>query len=134
MRGRAGGLRTAWREEIGSGGSDVEVDEMAYRRGAAAYMGLNRTDPLAVWSFQGWAFIGWNTQKQASFIKGFVDATPDGKFVVIDMSVNGEGEWKKWDEFFAARPIRGADLNELIAEGHEVLPTRIETNTRDEHV
>jgi hypothetical protein len=26
-----------------------------------------------------------------------VDAVPEGKFVVIDMSTNGEGEWQKWN-------------------------------------
>ena len=36
----------------------VPDDVMSYRRGVAAYTGLNRTDPDAIWSFQGWAFIG----------------------------------------------------------------------------
>lgn len=66
-------------------------------RGAAAYSGLNRTDPDAIWSFQGWAFIGWSSSKQAASLKSFIDATPEGKFNVIDMSTNGEGEWKKWN-------------------------------------
>jgi hypothetical protein len=65
-------------------------------RGAAAYMGLNRTDPQAIWSFQGWAIVDWNTQVQGLSFKGFVDAVPKGKFVVIDMSVDGSGEWQKW--------------------------------------
>lgn len=88
-------------------GDPIPVDDLAYRRGTNAYMGLNRTDPDAVWSFQGWAFIGWQTVKQAAFIKGFVDATPPGKFSVIDMSVNGEGEWHKWNNasFFGANYI-----------------------------
>ena len=59
--------------------------------------GLNRTDPDAIWSFQGWAFVQWTTNQQASALKSFIDATPVGKFNVIDMSVNGDGEWKKWD-------------------------------------
>ena len=58
---------------------------------------LNRTDPSAIWSFQGWAFVSWNTQKQAASLKSFIDATPTGKFDVIDMSVNGDGEWKLWN-------------------------------------
>jgi alpha-N-acetylglucosaminidase len=66
-------------------------------RGTQAYTGLNRTDPEAIWSFQGWAFVGWKTQQQASSLKSFVDATPKGKFNVIDMSVNGKGEWKMWN-------------------------------------
>jgi alpha-N-acetylglucosaminidase len=74
-------------------------------RGIQAYTGLNRTDPDAIWSFQGWAFVGWKTQQQASSLKSFVDAAPAGKFNVIDMSVNGKGEWRKWDNasFWGAR-------------------------------
>jgi alpha-N-acetylglucosaminidase len=46
----------------------------------------------------------WNTAEQASSFRGFVDAVPQGKFVVIDMSVDGAGEWKKWNNasFFGA--------------------------------
>jgi hypothetical protein len=32
--------------------------------GAAAFAGLTRTDPDAVWSFQGWAIADWNTALQ----------------------------------------------------------------------
>ena len=73
-------------------------------RGAAAYAGLARTDPAAVWSFQGWAIIDWDTAEQASSFGGFVAAVPAGKFVVIDMSVDGTGEWQKWGDasFFGA--------------------------------
>eukprot|EP00759_Apiculatamorpha_spiralis_P034366 PhF_6_TR35416/c0_g1_i2/m.51550/K01205/NAGLU; alpha-N-acetylglucosaminidase len=73
-------------------------------RGAAAYMGLNRTDPNAIWSFQGWAIIDWSTKEQALSFQGFVDSVPKGKFVVIDMSVDGSGEWRNWNSasFFGA--------------------------------
>ena len=30
-------------------------------------------------------------------LRAFIDATPDDKFVIIDMSVDGEGEWHKWN-------------------------------------
>ena len=45
--------------------------------------------------------------KQGSFIKGFVDAVPKDRFVVIDMSQNGEGELHKWNDaaFFGSRFI-----------------------------
>jgi hypothetical protein len=63
--------------------------------------------------------VGWTTEKQASFLKGFVEGAPKDRFVVLDMSVNGEGsltchvcdldcrlsgEWKKWNDaaFFGA--------------------------------
>eukprot|EP01062_Namystynia_karyoxenos_P074682 TRINITY_DN7162_c0_g1_i1.p1 TRINITY_DN7162_c0_g1~~TRINITY_DN7162_c0_g1_i1.p1 ORF type:complete len:853 (+),score=247.35 TRINITY_DN7162_c0_g1_i1:791-3349(+) len=77
------------------------------KRGAAAYTGLNRTDPDAMWSFQGWAFVGWQSVAQEAALRGFVDSVPEGRFVVIDMSVNGDGEWKKWNKasFFGAHFI-----------------------------
>jgi len=74
----------------------VVADPTWVRRGVAAYGGLNRTDPEAIWSFQGWAFVGWKSVDQGDSLRGFVEATPEGKFVVIDMSVHGEGEWEKW--------------------------------------
>ena len=40
------------------------------------------------------------------------------------LDVSRAEEWKKWGQFFAARPIRGKDLKKLIDEGHEILPTR----------
>ena len=72
--------------------------------GAAAYAGITRTDPDAIWSFQGWAIIDWSTAAQASRFSGFVAAVPKGKFVVIDMSVDGSGEWSQWNNsnFFGA--------------------------------
>jgi len=96
------------RRELG----DVQRDELAFRRGVAAYTGLNRTDPDAVWSFQGWAVVGWSTLEQAGVLKGFVDSAPQGKLVIIDMSPNGDGEWKQWRNasFFGA-PFVWTTLN-----------------------
>ena len=55
-------------------------------------------------SFQGWAISSWDTAYQASQFEGFVRSVPQGQFVVIDMSEDGKGFWKKWDEssFFGA--------------------------------
>ena len=82
----------------------VPRDEDWYRRGQAAYAGLNRTDPDAHWMYQGFAFVGWETQEQASYVKGFVDSVPHGKFIVIDMEYSPDGEWQKWANasFFGA--------------------------------
>ncbi len=82
----------------------ITPDPVWMERGAYAYMGLNRTVPGAVWSFQGWAIIDWSTQPQGSAFRGFVDTVPEGNFVVIDMSVDGTGEWDKWNNasFFGA--------------------------------
>ena len=71
----------------------VVPDAVWKARGAAAYAGVARTDPEAVWSFQGWAIIYWTREDQASAFRGFVDAVPPGKFVVVDMSEDGCGGW-----------------------------------------
>jgi hypothetical protein len=78
----------------------IVTDPMWLKRGVAAYTGLNRTDPDAIWSFQGWAFIGWNSIQDGGQIRGFVEAAPAGKFSIIDMAPNGEGEWLKWGTNF----------------------------------
>jgi len=82
----------------------IPHDEDWYLRGKAAYEGLNRTDPDAHWMYQGFAFVGWKSQEQASYVKGFVDSAPHGKFVVIDMGYTPDGEWQKWGNasFFGA--------------------------------
>jgi len=82
----------------------VQPDPAWVARGAAAYAGVARTDPDAIWSFQGWAIIDWGNAQQAASFGGFVAAVPKGKFVVIDMSVDGTGEWQKWNDasFFGA--------------------------------
>eukprot|EP00927_Polykrikos_kofoidii_P006951 TRINITY_DN1282_c0_g2_i1.p1 TRINITY_DN1282_c0_g2~~TRINITY_DN1282_c0_g2_i1.p1 ORF type:complete len:848 (-),score=115.97 TRINITY_DN1282_c0_g2_i1:42-2261(-) len=75
------------------------------RRGRAAYEGLARTDPKAVWSFQGFALAFWGETEEESYnFRSFVDAVPPGHFLVIDMDWQSEGEWRKWNDssFFRA--------------------------------
>ncbi len=82
----------------------IPHDEGWYQRGQAAYSGLNRTDPDAHWMYQGFAFVGWSTPEQASYVKGFVDSVPEGKFILIDMEYSPEGQWQYWKNasFFGA--------------------------------
>merc|ERR1711871_1301686 len=85
---------------------------MSYRRGKAAYAGLTRTDPEAVWSYQGWAFISWKNSSQEAMLKGYVDSAPKGYFSVIDMSEHGSGEWHMWnDAAFFGTPFIFTSLN-----------------------
>jgi len=90
--------------EDSSGKSDFPHDNDWYQRGRAVYTGLTRSDPDAIWAFQGFSFIDWSSQEQGQALKGFVDAAPPGKFVVMDMSYTGGGEWQKWNNasFFGA--------------------------------
>ena len=96
------------RRSLGTSDSQEVVsiphDEGWYQRGQAAYSGLNRTDPDAHWMYQGFAFVGWSTPEQASYVKGFVDSVPEGKFILIDMEYSPEGQWQYWKNasFFGA--------------------------------
>jgi len=69
--------------------------------GIAVYTGLNRTDADAIWSYQGWAFVGWDSDSQRNRLKAFIDAAPAGKFSFTDMRApwrdGGRPEWMKWD-------------------------------------
>jgi hypothetical protein len=48
----------------GPGPWPIVPDHEWVLRGAKAYEGLNRTDPEAIWSFQGWAFVNWKSAQQ----------------------------------------------------------------------
>lgn len=96
------GIATDIRKSFSAG--DFPVDNQWYARGAKAYEGLNRTDPRAVWSFQGFAVESWEEDsRHASWLKGFVEAVPAGRLSVIDMDYT-YGEWTKWNgsAFFGA--------------------------------
>ena len=79
----------------------VVDDPVWFAHGVAAYTGLNRTDPEAVWSYQGWAFVGFDSDKQRNQLKGFIDAAPKGKFSFTDMRAPwrdaGRPEWMKFE-------------------------------------
>ena len=63
----------------------------------AAYTGLNRTDPDAIWYYQGWILGG-----QFSFIKGLTEAVKQGQLVISDMWCEGghsSGIWKSQNDF-----------------------------------
>ena len=78
-------------------------DDDWYQRGSAAYQSLSNTDPDAIWSFQGFAVVGWDTPEQASHLKGFIDSAPPNKFVIMDMAYH-YGQWTQWKNasFFGA--------------------------------
>ncbi|CAK0830817.1 unnamed protein product, partial [Prorocentrum cordatum] len=100
------------REHAAPAGSEdeVPVDPSWFERGAAAFRGLNSTDPAAVWSFQGFAFEYWKDPRQASYLKGFVSAVPAGRFSIVDMDY-GSGEWQKFSDWWnGTAPFFGAQF------------------------
>jgi hypothetical protein len=79
------------------------VDPDFLSRGRAGYAGIARIDPNATWAYQGYAIgvAGWSlfyvpTPQGLSQLLGFVTAPPKGKFLLIDMSANGEGQWRNF--------------------------------------
>lgn len=89
----------------------VQPDEDWYARGRAAFKSLNATDPQAVWSFQGFAFEFWEKDPQhASWLKGFVDAVPAGRFNIVDMDY-GFGQWQTFSNWWGdEEPFFGANF------------------------
>ena len=79
----------ARRLDSGGGGATPPVpDPTWHHRGVEAYRSLTAADPDATWSFQGFAFVNWDTPEKASAIQGFIKAAPPGKFVIIDMDIS----------------------------------------------
>eukprot|EP00041_Stephanoeca_diplocostata_P017586 m.357678 g.357678 ORF g.357678 m.357678 type:complete len:490 (-) comp20756_c0_seq2:1213-2682(-) len=78
----------------------LPVDPLWLARGKSAYNGIARSDPNAIWAYQGWAFYvaGWHTPTPEAWsqLRGFIQAAPEGKFVIIDMASNGDGMWRQW--------------------------------------
>jgi alpha-N-acetylglucosaminidase len=61
----------------------------------AAYTAMNRTDPQAIWYYQGWILGG-----QYSYIKGLTEAVRPGQLVISDMWCEGGGGiWKADNDF-----------------------------------
>jgi hypothetical protein len=40
----------------------------------------------------------WLSRSRAGNLKSFVQAVPEGKFNIVDMSPSGTGEWRKWND------------------------------------
>lgn len=64
---------------------------------AAAYQGMQRTDPKAHWLYQGWAIRGWRDAAGASRIKALVDSVPHGNLIPLDMAI--DGIWRYWGNY-----------------------------------
>ena len=48
---------------------------------------------------------GFAGREQGSFVRGFIEAVPKGKFVIIDMTLDGAGEFMQWnspDDYWGA--------------------------------
>lgn len=68
----------------------------------AAWEGMARTDPKAMWLYQGWAIRGWNDAAGASRIKALHDVVPQGQWIPLDMDINGIWRYFSNYSFFKA--------------------------------
>ena len=74
---------------------DPTVVANAKTHAIAAYTGMNRTDPQAIWFYQGWILGG-----RYSYIKGLTEAVKPGQLVISDMwCESGGGIWKGDNDF-----------------------------------
>lgn len=72
-----------------------EPDEDAARHSAAAYGGLARTDPEAVWVYQSWIWRGFGDDKRA-YLRGWISSIPKGKGLFLDQTAEWVPIWQKF--------------------------------------
>lgn len=78
------------------------VEKSAREHAAAAYLAMNRTDPDAIWLYQGWILGG-----DDSFTRGLTSAVEKGRLVISDMrcEMPGGAEWKDNNFSFNGAPF-----------------------------
>eukprot|EP00300_Choanocystis_sp_HF-7_P013549 c18343_g1_i1.p1 GENE.c18343_g1_i1~~c18343_g1_i1.p1 ORF type:complete len:565 (+),score=117.27 c18343_g1_i1:846-2540(+) len=68
---------------------DIVPDPIALAHSSAAFNGLARTDPNAVWVYQTWIWRNFDSS-YLPYIKGWVSAVPHGRLLLLDQTA----EWK----------------------------------------
>lgn len=74
------------------------IDQDAYARATAAYTGLNRTDPDAIWVYQTWIWRGYDSSK-LPYLRGWVSAAPPGKLLLLDQTAERIPLWSMFDDW-----------------------------------
>ena len=77
--------------------SDAVVDDNAIAHSVAAWNGLIRTDPDAMWVFQTWSWIYGATQP---YMRGWVQGAPKGRLILLDLMAEEEPMWKKTESYY----------------------------------
>ena len=75
-----------------------EIDQDAYARATAAYTGLNRTDPDAIWVYQTWIWRGYDSSK-LPYLRGWVSAAPPGKLLLLDQTAERIPLWSMFNDW-----------------------------------
>eukprot|EP00040_Diaphanoeca_grandis_P012322 m.62506 g.62506 ORF g.62506 m.62506 type:complete len:871 (+) comp23167_c0_seq2:160-2772(+) len=73
-------------------------DADAYAHATAAYTGLNRTDPNAVWVYQTWIWRGFG-ESNVDYLRGWLAAIPHGKELFLDQTAEWTPIWSKFNNW-----------------------------------
>ena len=80
-------------------GDDIDIDPNAYAHSKAAYAGMTRTDPDAIWIYQTWS---WLLGLHQSYVKGWISAIPTGKLILLDLMAEESPLYKKTQSYYGA--------------------------------
>jgi hypothetical protein len=69
------------------------VDEGAFLHSKAAYAGMTRTDPKAVWIYQTWSWLGGTLGE--AYYRGWITAVPKGSLILLDLMAEESPLWKQ---------------------------------------
>jgi hypothetical protein len=106
--GSASDAFTASDSDSGSdSGSDPSMDteapvapnQDAYNHSRAAFEGLARTDPEAVWVYQTWIWRGWSTAAQLGVLRGWLGAIPAGRSLLLDQTAEWQPLWQRYGNY-----------------------------------
>eukprot|EP00039_Didymoeca_costata_P009204 m.121502 g.121502 ORF g.121502 m.121502 type:complete len:868 (-) comp14399_c0_seq4:356-2959(-) len=85
--------------------SPPQPDHDAFLHSQAAYHGLTRTDPQAVWVYQTWIWRGFNEDK-LSFLLGWLEAVPPSKHLLLDQTAEYIPLWSRFNNWtFGGHPF-----------------------------
>lgn len=87
----------------------ITIDMEAFNHSAAAYAGMARTDPQAVWLFQTWSWLGSQAQ---GYMKGWITAVPNGSLILLDLMAEESPLWKRTQSYYGA-PFLWCMLNDF---------------------
>eukprot|EP01060_Flectonema_neradi_P005327 TRINITY_DN1352_c0_g1_i1.p1 TRINITY_DN1352_c0_g1~~TRINITY_DN1352_c0_g1_i1.p1 ORF type:complete len:783 (+),score=171.53 TRINITY_DN1352_c0_g1_i1:51-2351(+) len=76
-----------------------DIDQNAYAHSKAAYAGMTRTDPDAIWIYQTWS---WLYGQKEPYMRGWISAVPTGKLILLDLMAEESPLYKKTQSYFGA--------------------------------
>ena len=78
---------------------DAVIDEHAKQHSTAAFNGMARSDPDAVWIFQTWS---WEYGAKQPYMQGWIEGAPKGRLVLLDLMAEESPIWKETSSYYGA--------------------------------